>query len=478
MNANENLQTSKYVRIVPRSDGFAVYHSLFGGVCVVDKEILELFEFFRSPQSLNEIIDTKEYSIEHIKSFINVFKPRYFLVDPDFDEYDLIKQKIDHRREYLHTGEQIGVIQLVVTNLCNFRCKYCFINSIYSSEKRRELQSSGDNKIMNCKIADSAIKHVLKIVRESGGKSLHIQFFGGEPLLNWKVVKFVLDTFGDGSTHGVEIGYSIVTNGSLMREEMAEYFRKYSVPVVVSFDSPKGKHRVFTNEKSSIHAIEHSLSILREYNNRIVFNSVLSEETFDYFDTDLVDFALKYGVSEIGVLLDLNPEFYENRKVGDIVDTLWDVYTYGKKNGVVVTGYWHMIFQQIIGYEYFKDRGYKTCSATGCQLSIEPSGDVFACKGSSGYFGHISNLSELLSSQTYRNYAMRAYRNAPQCEGCEIENFCSGFCFGPLEKKYNDIYVIEEKTCEVYKEITKRLIKDLDKNEVDTFVMYEKATSR
>lgn len=474
MNTDEMLQTSKYVQIVPRLKDFAVYHSLFGGICIVDKEIIQLFELFHSPTSLNEVI-TKGYPPEHIESFVNVFKPRHFLINPDVDEYDPIKEKIDHRRNHLHTGEQIGVIQLVVTNLCNFRCEYCFVDSIYSSKERLELQSSKDNKVMDIEMADTSINQVIKIVRESGGKSLHIQFFGGEPLLNWKVIKYVLNTFGDGSAHGVEVGYSIVTNGSLITEEMAAYFEKFRVPVVVSFDSPKGKHRIFTNKKSGIHAIEQGLSILNEYNNRIVFNSVLSEETFGYFDTDLVDFAVKYNVSEIGVLLDLNPAFYENKNVKDIVDTLWKVYTYAKENGVVVTGYWHMIFQQILAYDYFKDRGYKTCSATGCQLSIEPSGDVFACKGSSGYFGHILNISELLSSELYRNYAMRAFRNAPACEGCEIENFCSGFCFGPLEKKYKDIYVIEEKTCDVYKEITKRLIRDLDKGDVDTFVMYEKA---
>jgi uncharacterized protein len=476
VNRDEKLQTSKYLRIVPRPEDFAVYHSLFGGICIVDREILALFELFNSPQSLNEITGTGEYSIERIESFVRTFKPRYFLVNPDFDEYGLIEKKINHRKKHLHTGEQIGVVQLVVTNLCNFRCKYCFIDSIYSSEERFELQSSESNKVMDINIADVAMKQAITIVRRSGGKSLHIQFFGGEPLLNWKVIKFVLDTFGDGSTYGIEIGYSIVTNGSLIKEEMAEYFEKYNVPVVVSFDSPKGRDRVFTNEENCTPAIEHSLSVLRKYDNRIVLNAVLSEETFDYFDTDIVDFAVKYGVSEIGVLLDLNPEFYENRGPGEIVDKLWDIHMYAKENGVIITGYWHMIFQQIMAYEFFKDRGYKTCSATGCQLSIEPSGDVFACKGSSGYFGHISRLPELLSSEPYRKYAMRAFRNADACEGCEIENFCSGFCFGPLEKKYNDIYVVEEKTCEVYKEITKRLIMDLDRSEVDIFVMYDSAS--
>ncbi len=475
MNTDEKLQASKYLKIIPRGENFAIYHSLFGGICIVDKKLLEMFELFNSPKTLNEVmIEVKQYSVEHIKSFINLFKPRHFLVNPGFDEYDLVKQKIDHIKEYLQSGEQISIIQLVVTNLCNFRCEYCFADSIYSTEKRFESQSSKDNKIMDIKMADSAIKQVIRLLNKSGNKPLHIQFFGGEPLLNWKVIKFVLETFGDGSAYGVDIGYSIITNGSVVNEEMAEYFKKYNVPVIVSFDSPRGEHRLLKNGENSIHMIERSLSILKKYNNKIVFNSVLSEETFGYFDTDLVDFALKCGVSEIGVLLDLDPEFYINRRIEDIVDRLWNVYKYAKKHGVVVTGYWHMIFQQILVHEYFKYRGFKTCSGTGCQLSIEPSGGVFACKGSSGYFGHILEPAALLSSETYQKYATRAYQNPTDCRGCEIENFCAGFCLGPLEKKYNNIYVVEERTCEVYKELVRRLIMDLDENEVDTFTMIEK----
>ncbi len=140
----------------------------------------------------------------------------------------------------------------------------------------------------------------------------------------------------------------------------------------------------------------------------------------------------------------------------------------------MVTGYWHMIFQQMIYYKMFKDRGFKTCSATGCQLSVEPSGDVFACKGSSGYFGTILKPEKLLSSENYKTYALRTFRNAPECVGCEIENFCSGFCLGPLEKKYGTINVIEKNTCTLYKELTKRLIRNLNRNEIETYDMPKK----
>jgi uncharacterized protein len=470
MITTEKLQLSKFVRILQRENDYAVYHSLFGGLCLIDSGILELLKAFVSPKSAYEVIEAyPQYTKEYLESFLSVFKPRQFLINPGCNEYDSLTQKAEYRKSNLHTGQQLGVIQLIVTNLCNFRCEYCFTNLIYSSKERFELQEAADNKTMMPESAQSYIEEVINTLKKAGRNSLHIQFFGGEPLVNWKVIKYVLENFSKGTNYGIDITYSIVTNGSLITEEVAKYFKEYDVPVVVSFDSPRGNDRVMANGQKSFDKVVNGLSLLKSCDNRVVFNSVFSEETFDYFDTDLIDFALEYNVYEIGVLFDLDPNFYVSKTADEIVNKLWKMYTYGKEKGVIVTGYWHMIFQQLVANELFKDRGFKTCSATGCQLSIEPSGNVFACKGSSGYFGKVQNLSELLASPNYEKYAMRVFRNAPDCEGCEIENFCSGFCLGPLEKKYNDICAIEKSTCKVYKELTKCLIMDVVKNEIDTF---------
>lgn len=457
------LKISKYLQVVPRSEGFALYHSLYGGLCIVDQNIMDLLNIFRTPKLEQEALYYAEiYGEIQVKYFIHKFKSKDFLVDSEVDECTALKQKISNIKENLQKGCQISVVQLVLTNLCNFNCEYCFINNIYSSEERFKSQASSNNRIMSIENAQIYLEKIIEIVKKNGNKSLAIQFFGGEPLINWKVIKAILKLFNRGEKYGIKITYSIVTNGSLFTSEIAEDCKNYDVAVVVSFDSPRGKARKLVNGKNSIDEVKHGLSLLNKYENRVVLNSVLSEKTFQYFDTDLVDFALKYHILEIGVLLDLDPKFYEQYKTKDIVEKLWKVYTYGKQNGVLLTGYWYMIFQQILNTKIFKDRGFKTCSATGCQLSIEPSGDVFACKGSSGYFGNILEPEDLLSSKNYLKYAMRTFQNAPECNGCEIELFCSGFCLGPLEKKYHDIYVIEKKTCKIYKELTKRLIKDVE----------------
>lgn len=473
------LRTSKYLRIVPRHDGFALYHSLYGGLCIVDGNIRRLFEVFRTPKSISDVVG-EDLAVDelHIGSFVRHFEEKGFLVEQDSKESSRLGHHLEKVGKNLHKGSQVGVVQLVLTNLCNFRCEYCFVESIYSSEERVKAQASKDNRVMRSDDARVYLERVIALARQNGKTALSVQFFGGEPLINWKVMKSVLEYFGAGEEQGLEIRYSIVTNGSLITEEIAEYCKKYKVSVIVSFDSPSGKQRCCTNGKDSGDLVERSLSLLNKYYNRVAFNAVLSSETFDVFGSDLVDFALAHYVFEIGVLLDLNPEFYERYHAEDIVDRLWDVYLYGKQKGVLLTGYWHMIFQQLLQKDLYKVRGFKTCSATGCQLSIEPSGEVFACKGSSGYFGNIRCPDDLLSSENYRKYALRTFLNSPACRGCEIEGFCSGFCLGPLEKKYGSILVVEKNTCAVYRELARRLIEDADRGELAVFSMQTKEGCR
>ncbi len=468
----ERLQTTTYLQVVHLTEDVAIYHSLFGRLCVVEDRVLKLLDLFKKPCSGQEVLSTSDdYSEEEVINFIDFFKINGYLVEPGFDEYSIVKKDIEKRREDIDIGKQISVLQLVISNNCNFQCDYCFINHIYSSPERFQAQESRENKVMTTDGAKAYIEEIIKLIINAGKKTLSLQFFFFFPLLNWKVIKFVLDNFGDGKKYGIQMNYTIVTNGSLFTEEIVDYFKKYNVPVILSFDSPHSKERVLSNGKGSVKVITQGLELLRDNGNKVVFNSVLCDDNFDYFSNDIVDFALEYGVREIGVLLDLEPAFYKNRNYEDIVGKLYDLYTYGVDKGVAITGYWHAIFQGLVSYDALRERGYKSCSATGCQLSVEPRGDVFACKGSSGFFGNILKPEELLASENYKKYAMRAFRNAPECERCEIENFCSGFCLGPLEKKYNKINVIEPNACIVYKSITKKLIKYHAEKELETLCL-------
>jgi uncharacterized protein len=419
------------LRTIRLHDGYAVYHSILGDLRVVDGDEL----------------------------------PR---LDEGPDAAAILEQRRRDRERAIVTGAAVKCVQLVLTNRCNFHCTYCFEGlggtpieeSIYarSSSQRIAAQRSPANAIMTPANAERYLRAALALVREAGNDALTVQFFGGEPLVNWPALRHVLTTLGNGCD-GVTIGYSIVTNGSIVTEEMASLFRGHGVAAIVSYDSPRSEARPMRSGRRSHDAVRGGLALLKRHDVRLAINAALTSATFDAFDRDLVDFAFDRGVYEIGVVLDLEPRFYSEHGTRAIADRLWDVTEYGLSKGVVVTGYWHQIFQAIASSDRYAAIGYQNCSAMGVQLSVEPSGDVFACKASGAYFGNILSWRAMLQSETYHRYAMRACTPPAACRGCEIEHFCSGLCLGAIEKELGgDLSSIEPSACDLYRDLTRRFI--------------------
>jgi uncharacterized protein len=78
----------------------------------------------------------------------------------------------------------------------------------------------------------------------------------------------------------------------------------------------------------------------------------------------------------------------------------------------------------------------------------------------------------LIAGESYRLYAMRVVRNALDCKGCEIENFCSGLCLGAVEKKYGNAYAIEKDACGAYRLLARRLIADANPANMERYGIY------
>jgi uncharacterized protein len=56
--------------------------------------------------------------------------------------------------------------------------------------------------------------------------------------------------------------------------------------------------------------------------------------------------------------------------------------------------------------------------------------------------------------------------------GCEIENFCSGLCLGPVEKKYGTVNAIEKSACDVYRLLVRQLVADADAGAMERYGIY------
>lgn len=455
---------SRYLRFVPRTDGLAVYHSLFGNLALIGETGRELLDAFSRPATIDDAAKALcSWPPEAVRAYANDLIIRGFLLPAGCDEYALVEDDRQKRIANLKSGYLVRGLQLILDKRCNYRCSYCFMDFQPGSRGA----ANGETR-MSIETAELAMQQLIELLRRNGNDCLNVELFGGEPLMNWPVVRHILATFGN-ERDGVTILYSITTNGALITAEMAEVFLRYGVTVTVSVDIPCTIEGVSKRTAKSGDRIRTQLGILREHGNALTFNSVISAATIEHVDErSLIDLAREYGVAMVGLILDLDLAFYrvpENRERAAAI--LRRAHRYGRETGVPIGGYWYLIFSQIAGSQPINlASGYKTCPATGCKVSVEPDGSMFTCECTNGEIGSISRLDAVLASDAYASYALRAYRHAPECSECDIEGFCSGVCVGSLENEYGRADLVEAGACEVFRSVTRELIADMPRGEI------------
>jgi uncharacterized protein len=461
---------SPYVRTVARDDGWATYHSLFGNLTLLDRAGTEILEALRGGGTIDDLWSRLPmYSPRALRSFANDLVIRGFLTPTGTDEYCFVQEDESARREHLRSGYLVRALQLVLDKRCNYRCSYCFMDFAPNAlPVLGQSDAAGRSGVMTTDVAGAAMREVIGVLKRNGNDVLNVEFFGGEPLMNAPVIGWVLETFGN-EYDGVPILYSITTNGSLISEATARMFRRYGVTVTVSVDLPcqvDGAPRTVAKVGTRV---ERQLGILRDQANALTINAVISQSTIDLFDgRRLLDFASAYNAQMVGLILDLDLRFYKNPINRErAVRILLETSRYGREIGLPVGGYWHLIFDQITGQQAINLRsGYKTCPATGCKITVEPDGSICACECTHGELGEITALDEVLASGAYADYALQAYRQAPECAGCEIEGFCSGVCMGSLESTYERLDVVEAGACDIFRTVTRSLISEMPRSEI------------
>ncbi len=171
-------------------------------------------------------------------------------------------------------------ITLQVTQQCNLRCGYC----IYSGDhyKNRTHQS----KKMSFDMAKRGIDHLIAHSQDSN--KLNIGFYGGEPLLEFELIKSCV-AYAKEKAEGKEVSFSITTNATLLTEEIIDYLSENNIMLTISLDGPReihNRHRRFAgNGAGSFDKIIKDMENLRKkypgYFEKIFFNIVL-DPTSDF----------------------------------------------------------------------------------------------------------------------------------------------------------------------------------------------------
>ena len=126
----------------------------------------------------------------------------------------------------------VKALCLHIAHDCNLACQYCFAE---------EGEYHGRRALMSFEVGKKALDF---LVANSGSRvNLEVDFFGGEPLMNWQVVKDLV-AYGRSleEPHNKKFRFTLTTNGVLLNDEIMEFLNKEMSNVVLSIDGRKEVH--------------------------------------------------------------------------------------------------------------------------------------------------------------------------------------------------------------------------------------------
>ena len=154
------------------------------------------------------------------------------------DVYECMVDEVKKRKTV------VKALCLHIAHDCNLACKYCFAE---------EGEYHGRRALMSFEVGKKALDFL--IANSGNRRNLEVDFFGGEPLMNWQVVKDLV-AYGreQEKLYDKHFRFTVTTNGVLLNDEIQEFINKEMDNVVLSLDGRKeinDQMRPFRNGKGS-----------------------------------------------------------------------------------------------------------------------------------------------------------------------------------------------------------------------------------
>ncbi len=396
-----------------------------GSVHVVDDvvyDVIPLFEEYTREQITERLRTESGYSEDLIAEAIeevSQLKEQELLYTEDiYQNYiaDFKKRKTVVKALCLHIAHD-----------CNLACKYCFAE---------EGEYHGRKALMSFEAGKKALDF---LIRNSGNRrNLEVDFFGGEPLMNWEVVK---DLVGYGRSqeekYNKKFRFTLTTNGVLLNDEIMEFVNREMSNVVLSLDGRKevnDKMRPFRNGAGSYDLIVPKFQKLADSRNQTNYyvRGTFTHDNLD-FSRDVIHFAdLGFQQMSIEPVVGDDNEPYAIReedlpKIMEEYDVLAKEFIKRKKEG---RGFNFFHFMIDLEQGPCVAKRLSGCGSGTEYLAVTPWGDLYPCHQFVGREEFLlGNVDEgITRTDICDEFKMCNVYAKEKCRSCFAKYYCSGGC--------------------------------------------------
>ena len=422
-----------------------------GGVHVLDEVAYDLVDLFEE-KSKEEIIDTlsKDYTREQIEEAyeeIESLKEEGLLFTEDtYQEHP----------SFVNRKKVVKALCLHVSHDCNLKCKYCFAS---------QGDFGGEKEMMSFEVGKKAIDYL--IANSGNRRNLEIDFFGGEPLMNFDIVKELV-AYGRKveKENGKNIRFTITTNGVLLDDDKIDYINEHMHNVVLSLDGRKeinDNMRPTVNDKGSYDVIMPKFKKLvdkRPKDKYYYIRGTFTRDNLD-FSEDVLHFAnegFKLTSVEPVVGDESNPYALREEDMDKVFaeyEKLAKQYAKRKLDGEDFT-FFHFVVDLNQGPCVIKR--ITGCGAGNEYLAVTPNGDIYPCHQFVGNDDFkLANIldDEVIIPQEISNMFRDAHVYSKEdCKTCWNKFYCSGGCHANAINFNDDIKKPYELGCEMQKKRT------------------------
>lgn len=376
------------------------------------------------------------YPAESKQTVISKLTDRYSIQDLNeaFDEIETLKQAgmlfADDSQvttEMLEgRGQVIKAMCLHVAHDCNMRCKYCF-GDTGAFEGQRSLLSFETGK----QALDFLLTH------SGTRRNLEIDFFGGEPLMNFEVVKQLVAYGREAEkAFGKNIRFTITTNGLLLDEEKSRFINENMENVILSIDGRpevNDRMRKTPNGKGTYDVITSKyLDFVKNRKGTYYVRGTFTRENLDFSedvkhlaDLGFRNISVEPVVTDPSLAYALQEE--DLKRIFAEYDRLADLYLQSIQEGKSFEFFHFNIDLEQGPCVYKRVAG---CGAGTEYVAVTPEGDIYPCHqfvGNPDF--RLGNVAEdSFENRLYEDFNKAHIYNKEECRSCWARFYCSGGC--------------------------------------------------